>query len=134
MTTPAITAHTPSTIAISNAPRRSFTRLAYNRSEPMNTADGALAGDPSPSEPASLHDRQLAIWLALLTFATYAYFQSGGGWNQNSQFDLTRAIVERRSFSRNFALMRGQAVAGTVGSPDHAIAPPAEFLHQSVAR
>ena len=30
---------------------------------------------------------------------TYAYFQSGGGWNQNSQFDLTRAIVERHTFA-----------------------------------
>ena len=44
-------------------------------------------------------DRQLAIWLALLTFVTYAYFQAGGGWNQNSQFDLTRAIVERHTFA-----------------------------------
>ena len=47
----------------------------------------------------TLADRQLAIWVALLTFATYAYFQAGGGWNQNSQFDLTRAIVERHSFA-----------------------------------
>src|SRR5438552_3678039 len=46
----------------------------------------------------SVADRQLAIWLALLTFVTYAYFQAGGGWNQNSQFDLTRAIVERHTF------------------------------------
>src|SRR6266571_1094699 len=44
-------------------------------------------------------DRQLAIWLALLTFVTYAYFQAGGGWNQNSQLDLTRAIVERHTFA-----------------------------------
>src|SRR5438309_11552762 len=44
-------------------------------------------------------DRQLALWLFLLTFVTYAYFQAGGGWNQNSQFDLTRAIVERRTFA-----------------------------------
>ena len=44
-------------------------------------------------------DRQLAIWLFLLTFVVSAYFQAGGGWNQNSQFDLTRAIVERHTFS-----------------------------------
>ena len=44
-------------------------------------------------------DRQLAFWLFLLTFVTYAYFQAGGGWNQNSQFDLTRAIVERHTFA-----------------------------------
>ena len=44
-------------------------------------------------------DRQLAFWLFLLTFVTYAYFQAGGGWNQNSQFDLTRAIVEQHTFA-----------------------------------
>src|ERR1700719_2247890 len=47
----------------------------------------------------TLTDRRLAIWLSLLTFVTYAYFQAGGGWNQNSQFDLTRAIVEHHTFS-----------------------------------
>ena len=47
----------------------------------------------------NIADRQLAIWLSLLTFATYAYFHAGGGWNQNSQFDLTRAIVERHTFA-----------------------------------
>src|SRR5947207_10444965 len=47
----------------------------------------------------SVADRQLAFWLFLLTFVVSAYFQAGGGWNQNSQFDLTRAIVERHTFS-----------------------------------
>jgi hypothetical protein len=65
----------------------------------MNIAEGVFAGDPSPSARLRIGDRQLAIWLSLLTFATYAYFQAGGGWNQNSQFDLTRAIVERHTFS-----------------------------------
>ena len=46
----------------------------------------------------SLDDRRIASWLALLTFATYAYFFAGGGWNQNAQFDLTRAMVERHTF------------------------------------
>jgi hypothetical protein len=46
-----------------------------------------------------LPDRRIAEWLFLLTFATYAFFFAGGGWNQNSQFDLTRAIVERRTFA-----------------------------------
>lgn len=47
----------------------------------------------------TIADRQVSIWLFLLTFATCAYFQAGGGWNQNSQFDLTRAIVERHTFA-----------------------------------
>ncbi len=29
----------------------------------------------------------------ILTFVTCAYFYAGAGWNQNAQFDLTRAIV-----------------------------------------
>jgi len=39
--------------------------------------------------------RQAAIALFLLCFGTYAWFYQAGGWNQNSRFDLTRAIVER---------------------------------------
>src|SRR5437773_2613017 len=44
-------------------------------------------------------DRRVAEWLFLLAFATYAYFYAGGGWYQNSAFDLTRAIVERHTFA-----------------------------------
>jgi hypothetical protein len=44
-------------------------------------------------------DHRIAEWLFLLTFATYAYFFAGGGWNQNATFDLTRAIVERHTFA-----------------------------------
>lgn len=44
-------------------------------------------------------DRRIAVWLAILTFVTYAWFHAGGGWNQNAQFDLTRAIVERHTFA-----------------------------------
>jgi hypothetical protein len=44
-------------------------------------------------------DRRIAEWLAIVTFAAYAYFFAGGGWNQNATFDLTRAIVERHTFA-----------------------------------
>ncbi len=43
-------------------------------------------------------DRRISEWLFLLTFAAYAYFHAGGGWNQNSQLDLTRAIAEHHTF------------------------------------
>ena len=33
--------------------------------------------------------------LFLLAFGAYAYFYQAGGWNQNSRFDLVRAMVER---------------------------------------
>ena len=48
---------------------------------------------------ASSTDRRIAEWLGILTFVTCGYFFAGGGWNQNSQFDLTRAIVERHTFA-----------------------------------
>jgi hypothetical protein len=47
----------------------------------------------------SLPDRRVAIWIFLLVFVTYAYFHAGGGWNQNSQLDLTRAIVDHHTFA-----------------------------------
>jgi hypothetical protein len=39
--------------------------------------------------------RRPQIPLFALVFGAYAYFYQAGGWNQNSRFDLTRAIVER---------------------------------------
>ncbi len=42
-------------------------------------------------------DRRIAAGLFLLAFITYAWFFSGGGWNQNAHFDLTRALVERQT-------------------------------------
>ena len=53
------------------------------------------------------HDRNEAHWisrtdsipffaiLAVTLFISYAYFYQAGGWNQNSRFDLVRAILER---------------------------------------
>jgi hypothetical protein len=35
--------------------------------------------------------------LFMLVLGAYAYFYQAGGWNQNSRFDLTRAIVEERT-------------------------------------
>src|SRR5258708_6160254 len=46
-------------------------------------------------------DRRVSEWLFFVTFAAYAYFHAGGGWNQNSQLDLTRAIVEHHTFAIN---------------------------------
>jgi len=36
-----------------------------------------------------------ALLIAIVAFASYVYFYQGGGWNQNSRFDLVRAILER---------------------------------------
>ncbi|MGH9420224.1 MAG: hypothetical protein ACRD3J_09630, partial [Thermoanaerobaculia bacterium] len=53
----------------------------------------------SNMDRVTIADRRIAEWLFLITFVTCAYFFAGGGWNQNSQFDLTRAIVERHTFA-----------------------------------
>jgi hypothetical protein len=39
--------------------------------------------------------RRPELPLFALILGVYAYFYQAGGWNQNSRFDLTRAIVER---------------------------------------
>jgi hypothetical protein len=36
-----------------------------------------------------------ALLISATVFISYAYFYQGGGWNQNSRFDLVRAMVER---------------------------------------
>ncbi len=41
--------------------------------------------------------RKPEVALAVLAFGVYAYFFQAGGWNQNSRFDLVRAIVEQHS-------------------------------------
>src|SRR5437764_258172 len=51
------------------------------------------------SAPRDDTHRRLAIGLFVLTFVSYAYFFGGGGWNQNANFDLTRALVERHTFA-----------------------------------
>ena len=38
-----------------------------------------------------------ACLLAAVSFLSFIYFYEGGGWNQNSRFDLLRAIVERHT-------------------------------------
>ena len=39
-----------------------------------------------------------AVIVAAALFFTYAFFYQAGGWNQNSRFDVVRAVVEERSF------------------------------------
>ena len=36
-----------------------------------------------------------ALLISAVLFVSYAFFYGGGGWNQNSRFDLMRAIIEQ---------------------------------------
>jgi len=40
---------------------------------------------------------KVATLLGLASFVSFIYFYEGGGWNQNSRFDLLRAIIERHT-------------------------------------
>src|SRR5271157_3498936 len=40
-----------------------------------------------------------ALLIGFVAFVSYAYFYSGGGWNQNTRFDFVRAMVERGTLS-----------------------------------
>src|SRR5437868_6567377 len=46
-------------------------------------------------EPTNRLSKGRALLIFAVTFVSYAYFYEGGGWNQNSRFDLVRAIVEQ---------------------------------------
>ena len=41
--------------------------------------------------------RAPALLIACILFVSYAYFYQGTGWNQNSRFDLTRALLEQHT-------------------------------------
>ena len=43
------------------------------------------------------NQRNCALLIGVVVFVSFAYFYGGGGWNQNSRFDLLRAILERRT-------------------------------------
>src|SRR5579864_9777593 len=49
-----------------------------------------------PSEKSPSYRKQ-ALLLGVVSFFSFIYFYEGGGWNQNSRFDLLRAIVERHT-------------------------------------
>jgi len=54
----------------------------------------ALLSRPMTAQPAHW---KLATLLGVASFFSFLYFYEGGGWNQNSRFDLLRAIVERHT-------------------------------------
>src|SRR5215472_18989222 len=47
--------------------------------------------------PEHLSHWKTALPLGAVLFFSFIYFYEGGGWNQNSRFDLVRAIVEQHT-------------------------------------
>ncbi len=51
----------------------------------------------SPRQNNSASVRYRALLIGTIAFISYAYFYEGGGWNQNSRFDLVRALAQHRT-------------------------------------
>ena len=49
------------------------------------------------SSPSALGTAQRTFVLGAVLLVSFGYFYEGGGWNQNTRFDLVRAIVERQT-------------------------------------
>jgi hypothetical protein len=49
------------------------------------------------SSTTPTHRWRIRLIIAVTALVSYAYFYQAGGWNQNSRFDLTRSVVERRA-------------------------------------
>jgi len=47
--------------------------------------------------PSSAAHWKIATLLGITSFLSFLYFYEGGGWNQNSRFDLVRAVIERHT-------------------------------------
>ena len=56
-------------------------------------AGATLTNSAEPQQRKTNH--KSALLIATVLFVSYAYFYAGGGWNQNSRFDLIRAIIEQ---------------------------------------
>ncbi len=52
-----------------------------------------------PTEHQSRFIRRRALLIGAVIFLSYAYFYEGGGWNQNSRFDMVRAILDEKTLS-----------------------------------
>src|SRR6201993_1308275 len=60
-----------------------------------SSATGVLARAPFLRSQAG----RRAVIIGVALFLTYAYFYQAGGWNQNTRFDLVRAVLEQGTFS-----------------------------------
>jgi hypothetical protein len=74
-------------------------------------------------------DRRIALGIFLLAAVAFAWFYGGDGWNQNAQFDLTRALVERGTlFIDGYEGNTGDSSVGADGHRYVNRAPGVSFL------
>ena len=58
-----------------------------------------IRGEPPATVVAAASAGKRAVLITIVVFVSYAYFYEGGGWNQNSRFDLVRAILDEHTLS-----------------------------------
>src|SRR5579862_3464960 len=75
-----------------------------------------------------------ATLLGAVIFLSFVYFYEGGGWNQNSRFDLLRAIVEQHTLTIDDYHENTQDVARSGGHYYSDKAPGLVFLALPFAR
>ncbi|HKS22380.1 MAG TPA: hypothetical protein VJZ76_06255 [Thermoanaerobaculia bacterium] len=73
-------------------------------------------------------DKHIAFGLFVLAAVTFAYFYGGAGWNQDAQFDLTRALVERHTLYIDGYENTGDVSVGVGGHKYVNRAPGVSFL------
>lgn len=79
----------------------------------------ALAGAAKgsvPSLPIMRESQRRSLGIFLVLFVSYAWFDSGGGWNQNGRFDQVRAVVEQGRLAVDDYLL-WNLVTDDTGSP-----------------
>ena len=69
----------------------------HNKSRPCSTLELQPPWVNSGKEIASTNSSSIPLLLAIVLFFSFAYFDSGSGWNQDAHFDLTRALVEQHT-------------------------------------
>ena len=74
-------------------------------------------------------DKHIAVGLFVLAAVTFSWFYGGAGWNQDAQFDLARALVERRTLSIDgYEANTGDVSTGVGGHRYINKAPGVSFL------
>jgi hypothetical protein len=83
----------------------------------LSRALGAATGAPrSAMSSFDRFDLRLALAIFLLAAASFSWFLGGSGWNQDAHFDLTRSLVERRSWNIDpYASNSGDVARGPDG-------------------
>lgn len=69
----------------------------FNKSGLSSTSDVHPPAVDNGRKIAVTNSPSIPLLLAIVLLSSYAYFESGSIWNQDSHFDVTRALVEQHT-------------------------------------